>query len=451
MHGRTGTLGAISSLAALAAAAALAAGPAGAATAAPWTAAARSAAARTTAAARPAAGRPLRGWAATLLPGHPGTASAADGSHAMTPQARAAATSSSLFSGAALEGVSCTGRKQCTATGLASTRTGKNYKPLAERWNGTTWAKQTTPIPNSGGFLGGTLIAGVSCTSSSACMAAGYAYSAKTYRLLGEGWNGRTWSIQADSTPAVVGEPFHISCTWAKDCSAVGQRNSGSTLAEHWNGRRWSTEATKHTGELDGVSCPATGNCTAVGWNNADKVLAAHWNGKAWSDESAVNTQPATFLEGVSCPATTACIAVGTAGTASSTALVTAPLAEEWTGGTWTALTVPDPGASGDLVGAQLGVVPLGHELHGRRRRPERCRHRGHHRGSPVERHDLGDRRHAQPGDVQRAPLGVVHVGHLLLGRGREQRDRHGRGVAAGRGLERQHLVAADRSGLIVR
>ena len=268
----------------------------------------------------------------------------------MTPQARAAATSSSLFSGAALEGVSCTGRKQCTATGLASTRNGKNYKPLAERWNGTTWAKQTTPIPNSGGFLGGTLIAGVSCTSSSACMAAGYAYSAKTYRLLGEGWNGRTWSIQADSTPAVVGEPFHISCTWAKDCSAVGQRNSGSTLAEHWNGRRWSTEATKHTGELDGVSCPATGNCTAVGWNDADKVLAAHWNGKAWSDESAVNTQPATFLEGVSCPATTACIAVGTAGTASSTALVTAPLAEEWTGGTWTALTVPDPGASGDLV-----------------------------------------------------------------------------------------------------
>lgn len=266
----------------------------------------------------------------------------------MTPRSSAAASSITL--GAGLSGVSCTGRKQCTATGFASTNTGKNYKPLAERWNGTTWAKQTTPIPNSGGFLGGTLTAGVSCTSSSACMAAGYAYSAKTFRLLGEGWNGRIWSIQADSTPAVVGQPFHISCTWAKDCSAVGERNSGLTLAEHWNGKRWSAETTKHTGELDGVSCPATGNCTAVGWNDADKVLAAHWNGKAWSDESAVNTQPATFLEGVSCPATTACIAVGTAGTSSSTALVTAPLAEEWTGGTWTALTVPDPGASGDLV-----------------------------------------------------------------------------------------------------
>ena len=177
MQGRTGILGAISSLAALAAAAALAAGPAGAATAASGTTAARTTAASTTAAARPAAGRPLRGWAATLLAG---TASAAKGGLAMTPQARAAAASSNVFSGAALYGVSCTGRKQCTATGSASTRTGKNYKPLAERWNGTTWAKQTTPIPNSGGLLGGTLTAGVSCTSSSACMAAGYSYSAKT-------------------------------------------------------------------------------------------------------------------------------------------------------------------------------------------------------------------------------------------------------------------------------
>ena len=347
MHGKSGILGAIGSLAAVAAAAALAAGPAGAATAAAGTPAAGTTAARTTAAARPAAGRPLRGWAATLLPG---TAGAAKRAPAMTPQARAAAASSSIFSGAALYGVSCTGRKQCTATGSASTRSGKNYKPLAERWNGTTWARQTTPIPSSGGLLGGTLTAGVSCTSSSACMAAGYSYGTKTERLLGEGWNGRTWSLQADSTPVTDGVPYRISCTWAKDCMAVGTRASGLTLAEHWNGTRWSAVTTKHTGELDGVSCPATGNCTAVGWNDAGKALAAHWNGKAWSDESPVNPQPVSFLQSVSCPATTVCIAVGTAGTESATALATAPLAEQWTGGTWTALTVPDPGPSGDIV-----------------------------------------------------------------------------------------------------
>jgi hypothetical protein len=350
MRARARTLGAGSVLAAVAAAAALAAGPAGATTAARGSAAARITAARTIAVARPAAGSPLGGWAATLRPGRPRTASAAQGVLAMTPQASAAAAAST-FSGADLFGVSCTGRKQCTATGLASTRTGKNYKPLAERWNGTTWTVQTTPTTNSGGYLGGTLSAGVSCTSSSACMAAGFSYTAKASRLLGEGWNGRTWTIQPDSTPVVAGDPAGISCTWAKDCTAVGTRSSGMTLAEHWNGQRWSAVTTKHTGALTGASCPATGNCTAVGWNNAGKALAAHWNGKAWSDESPADPQPLSPLYGVSCPAGTGfCMAVGSGGTQSGSAYSMAPLAERWTGSAWTALTVPDPYSSTDYA-----------------------------------------------------------------------------------------------------
>ena len=356
MRGKMRIFGAGSVLAAVAAAAALAAGPAGAVTAAPGTAAARSAAARTVSLARPAAGQPLRAAAATLLPGPPGTARTARGMLAATPQARAtAAAATSTFSGADLYGVSCTGRKECTATGLAATRTGKNYKPLAERWNGTTWTVQTTPTTNSGGYLGAALSAGVSCTSSTACMAAGFSYTAKASRLLGEGWNGRTWTIQPDSTPAVAGDPAGIACTWAKDCTAVGSRSSGMTLAEHWNGRRWSAVTTKHTGALLGASCPATGNCTAAGWNNAGKALAAHWNGKAWSDESPADPQPLSPLFGVSCPATSFCMAVGSGGTESSSSYSMAPLAEQWTGGKWAALTVPDPYSSTDY--AELNSV----------------------------------------------------------------------------------------------
>jgi hypothetical protein len=332
-------------LAAVAAAAALAAGPAGAVTAAPGMAAARATTARTTMVARPAAGHPLRSWAASLLPGRPGAASAVKGSLTLSPQAHASGIG---FSGATLYGVSCTGRKECTATGMASTRNGQNLKPLADRWNGTTWARQTTPTTNSGGLLGGTLSGGVSCTSSTACIAAGYSYGSKGVQPLGEGWNGRTWSVQPGSTPIVNGSLFHISCTWAKDCVAVGSRAPGATLAEHWNGLRWSAETTKHTGELDGVSCPATGNCTAVGYNNASRALAAHWNGKAWSDESPADPQPLSLLESVSCPATTACIAVGAAGTDNS-ALALAPLAEQWTGSNWTPLTFPSTPAT-DLV-----------------------------------------------------------------------------------------------------
>ena len=75
-------------------------------------------------------------------------------------------------------------------------------------------------------MLGGTLDGGVSCTSSTACVADGFSYSKKRMQLLGEGWNGHTWTTQPDATPVVAAQPAGISCRWAKDCMAVG--GSGS-------------------------------------------------------------------------------------------------------------------------------------------------------------------------------------------------------------------------------
>ena len=316
-------------------------------------AAASTAAGAATASPATAAGSPVSNAVARLA-SHPfarwGRAAEA-GARAMSPQARTAAAAASFgFSGAVLTGVSCTGRSQCTATGMASTRSGKNVKTLAERWNGTTWAVQSTPTPFSRTVLGASLEGGVSCTSSTACVADGFSYTSKSMHLLGEGWNGRSWSTQPDATPVVAGQAAAISCRWAKDCMAVGLRLSGMTLAEHWNGRKWSAVTTKHAGELVGVACPATGNCTAVGTNNGGKALAAHWNGKAWSDQSPANPQQLNVLGSISCPATTGCIAVGTGGTITSSALDLAPLAEQWTGGKWAALTVPDPAPAGDLT-----------------------------------------------------------------------------------------------------
>ena len=418
MRGKTGTLGAISSLAAVAAAAALAAGPAGAVTAASGTTAARMTAARRRRrpgrppGARSGAGRP-QCW-----PGTASTAKAGPRDDSAGPRSR---RSSSIFSGAALEGVSCTGRKQCTATGLASTRTGKNYKPLAERWNGTTWAKQTTPIPNSGGLLGGTLTAGVSCTSSSACMAAGYSYSAKTVRLLGEGWNGRTWSIQPDSTPATDGRALphllHLGQGLHRrgepelrhdpgralerqemvraDHQAHGRtRRRGLPRHRELHGRRLERrgEGARRALERQGLVGRVPGE-PAAGHLPGERVLPGHHrlhrgrHGRHRLRHGAGHGPPGRGVD---------------------RRHLDRPHR-------------PGPGSLRRSGGAQLGVVYLGHELHGRRRRPERRRHRGRDRGGPVERHDLDDRRHAEPGDVQRAPLGVVHLAYLLLGRRREQ------------------------------
>ena len=122
------------------------------------------------------------------------------------------------------------------------------------------------------------------------------------------------------------------------------------TLAEHWNGRKWSAVTTKHAGRTGGVACPATGNCTAVGTNSAGKALAAHWNGKAWSDQSQPTRSSSTCSAASPARPRQDCIAVGTGGTITSSALDLAPLAEQWTGGKWAALTVPDPAPAGDLT-----------------------------------------------------------------------------------------------------
>ena len=249
---------------------------------------------------------------------------------------------------------------------MASTRSGKNLKTLAERWNGTSVGRPVHAHPHLPHPAGRHLDGGVSCTSSTACVADGFSYSKNSMRLLGEGWNGHTWTTQPDATPVVAGQPAGIACRWAKDCMAVGGRLSGMTLAEHWNGRKWSAVTTKHEGELIGVACPATGNCTAVGTNSGGKALAAHWNGKAWSDQSVASPDQLNVLAGVSCTAVKDCVAVGTGGSVTSSALDLAPLAEHWTGGKWAVLTVPDPAPAGDIIGTQLRVVHLGHELHGR-------------------------------------------------------------------------------------
>jgi hypothetical protein len=42
---------------------------------------------------------------------------------------------------------------------------------------------------------------GMSCTSASACTAAGYYLTSAGYSMLAEGWNGTAWAIQSTATP----------------------------------------------------------------------------------------------------------------------------------------------------------------------------------------------------------------------------------------------------------
>jgi hypothetical protein len=77
-----------------------------------------------------------------------------------------------------LSGVSCTAANACTAVGDYDYGSiSADYGTLAERWNGTTWAIQATPNPTD------SQLNGVSCTSATACTAAGDYSGSSPYGL----------------------------------------------------------------------------------------------------------------------------------------------------------------------------------------------------------------------------------------------------------------------------
>jgi hypothetical protein len=170
-----------------------------------------------------------------------------------------------------LEAVSCTSADACTATGQSGYST--PFHTLAEAWNGTSWSIQKTPNPpgTSGYYF---VLAGVSCTSASACTAVGYYFGPMgPYVTLAEAWNGTSWSIQKTPSPNPGGSTLYsVSCTSARACTAAGASSAGAPLAEAWNGTRWSARlapvpasAGLPSAEFEGVSCLAAGPCTAVG------------------------------------------------------------------------------------------------------------------------------------------------------------------------------------------
>jgi hypothetical protein len=217
--------------------------------------------------------------------------------------------------------VSCTSSSACIAAGAYSTTSSQSgpVRSLAEQWNGKNWTILPTPNPAGAvqSFLGG-----VSCTAPSACTAIGEQHSAAgIVHTLAERWNGTTWTIQP--TPNPPGVQFAslagVSCTTPSACLATGGSDLG-TLAERWNGTTWTIQPTPNPpgGQnilLASVACPASSACTAFGFDETGSgqhfTLAERWNGHTWR----IQPTPAivTFdigFPGVACPTPSACVAV---------------------------------------------------------------------------------------------------------------------------------------------
>lgn len=308
-----------------------------------------------------------------------------------------------------LYGVSCTSATACTAVGADATS--KAYgawgyatvvpdkiRPLIMRWNGTTWAAQTSPTPTTWtfsflrgvscvsathcvavGFHGASPVigvwnggawslqsaaanpllstevrfTGVSCTSTTSCIAVGRYTTTSDVRALAEKWDGSVWSLAAPIGPTGNTEFNGVSCTSSTACIGVGGFQSGSNpyvpLVESWDGASWTTVTTPVIAggaHLRSVSCKTSTSCMAVGVNKQSghtKTLAFRMASGVWSTTSIPNVTADDFVNGVSCASTTACIAVGYDTADVGAAITNKAMAAQWNGSTWsTATTAPD-------------------------------------------------------------------------------------------------------------
>jgi hypothetical protein len=234
--------------------------------------------------------------------------------------------------------------------------TGYQDFALIEQWNGSQWTIQTPDIPS--GAVSSELL-GVSCFSSSDCMAVGSSTNTSDDTLeLSDVWNGESWT--STSIPLLVNSNSSylsaVSCPSTNFCTAVGDDTSDkgkvAAVNEQWHGTTRSLRLLPlPSGATDvspnGVTCTSASACTVVGSvgtsnpSSGDKfTLAERWNGAKWIRESTANPGGELYrqLQSVTCPTPSTCLAVGNVTNAAG---INETLGEQWSAGKWKVMTTP--------------------------------------------------------------------------------------------------------------
>jgi hypothetical protein len=242
-----------------------------------------------------------------------------------------------------LTSVSCVSPSRCVAVGSDEFNNDQDTRTLIESWNGKVWS--VTPSLNVGSI---SVLREASC-SSNWCMAIGDFgnTTSPNVRVFAEWWDATAETTVAMPNPSKrLNSLSGLSCTSSTFCMAVGSHgwSNPKTLAETWNGKVWSVVASPNAGThgsyLDGVSCIGPTDCVAVGNDGADlgdeTTLVESWNGSEWTIDPSANTVDDSLLD-VYCTSTTGCMAVGSYFKAGRTH----PLAELWNGTTWSIVNTP--------------------------------------------------------------------------------------------------------------
>jgi hypothetical protein len=180
---------------------------------------------------------------------------------------------------AAQSSVSCVSAKFCITVG--------GDDGSAELWNGSAWTTMTIPVP-SGQSYGG--FSAVSCGSVSSCTAIGFYESAGVQYPLADHWDGTSWAQQSLPAATHFIALYGVSCARpGRACTLVGRverTRRDVLLVEHWNGTQWTRDRSvvlppNSSNALNAVSCHTAVTCVAVGVftpNHTDtgSLLAEH-------------------------------------------------------------------------------------------------------------------------------------------------------------------------------
>jgi hypothetical protein len=265
-----------------------------------------------------------------------------------------------------LNGVSCTSSTSCVAVGYYRSSFPGYPHTLVETLSGGSWSITTSPDTSTSE---GNQLNSVSCTSSTSCVAVGYyTASSSSDQTLIETLSGTTWSITTspDTSTSEGNDLVGVSCTSSTSCVAVGSYAPAGfpgfdqTLIETLSDGSWTITtspdtSTSEANDLYGVSCTSSTSCVAVGATfNPDTEILQNLietlSGGSWSITTSPDTSTSedNLLNGVSCTSSTSCVVVGSyvPSTGNEQNLI-----ETLSGGSWSITTSPDTSTSdGDLL-----------------------------------------------------------------------------------------------------
>lgn len=199
----------------------------------------------------------------------------------------------------AFNGVDALSTTDVWAVGLANHATAPSVRPLAARWNGSTWTVVDTPVLSnldlyaSFNSVDGNASSNVWAAGSQETLTGGGGF---TNTGLLERWNGSSWSVfTSPAPPGATSYSFHGVKTFSTtDAVAVGSYYSSGnrTLIQRWNGTSWANVSSPSPGassQLFDVSGVAANDVWAVGYTSPGGTnpevagLILRWNGSSWS------------------------------------------------------------------------------------------------------------------------------------------------------------------------